>query len=66
MSTEDMVTIHFVDKETLEPLGTQDIDKETLGKIYLMASELSLPADEVLEWVIELGMEEAKRRSNGQ
>ena len=43
--SEEKIIIHFVDRETLEDLG----------KIYYLAVELGMPADDVLELVIKEG-----------
>ncbi len=54
---EGMIPIRIVDKETNKELGIEEIRKEDLGRIYYLADELGLPAEEVFEIVLKRALE---------
>lgn len=62
MSRKDEVKVELIDKWSLEPLGSWNISKEVLGRIYLMAAELGITAEEVLERSIELALEKFEKK----
>ncbi len=58
---EEIVTVHLIDEKTLEPLRSMEIYANDLGKIYLMAVEFGVPAEDVFLAVLKIGMERALR-----
>ncbi len=54
----DQVKIEFIDKRSLVHIGSEYVDKEVLGRIYYLAAELGITAEEVLGIACELALEE--------